>query len=46
MIRLEIKNYYTMLTPKQRKYQRYHQVKLINMTFLQVEKYYYLIKVE
>ena len=28
------------------KYQHYHQVKLINMNFLQVKKYYHLIKVE
>ena len=44
MIRLEIKSYNTILTDKQQKYQRYHQVKLINMNILQVKKY--LIKVE
>ena len=46
MIRLEIKNYNTILTEKQHKYQHYHQVKLITMNLLQVENYYYLIKVE
>ena len=46
MIRLEIKKYNTILTEKQRKYQHYHQVKLITMNLLQVENYYYLIKVE
>ena len=28
------------------KYQHYHQVKLINVNFFQVKKYYHLIKVE
>ena len=31
MRRLEMKKYNTILTEKQQKYQRYHQVKLINM---------------
>ena len=44
MIRLEIKNYNTILTEKQQKYQHYHQVKLINMNILQMKKY--LVKVE
>ena len=34
----------TILTEKQQKYQRYHQVKLINMNILQVKKYCLLIK--
>ena len=38
MIRLEIKNYNTILTEKQQKYQHYHQVKLINMNILQMKK--------
>ena len=44
MIRLEIKNYNTILTEKQQKYQHYHQVKLINMNILQMKKY--MVKVE
>ena len=44
MIRLEIKNYNTILTEKQQKYQHYHQVKLINMNILQMKKYQ--VKVE
>ena len=40
-----MKNYYITLTEKQRKYQHYHPEKLINMNFLQVKKYYLLIKV-
>ena len=44
MIRLEIKNYNTILTEKQQKYQHYHQVNLINMNILQMKKY--LVKVE
>ena len=46
MIKLKMKNYNTILTEKQQKYQHYHQVKLINMNILQVKKYYHLIKVE
>ena len=46
MIRLEMKNYNTVLTEKQQKYQNDHQVKLINMNFLQVTKYGHLIKAE
>ena len=41
-----MKKYNTILTEKQQKHQHYHQVKLINMNFLQVKKYYDLIKVE
>ena len=38
MRRLEMKNYYTILTDKQKKYnQHYDQVKLINMNILQVK---------
>ena len=33
MIRLKMKNYNTILTEKQEKYQYYHQVKLIDMNF-------------
>ena len=33
-----------ILREKQHKYQPYHQVKLINMNILQVEKYYLPIK--
>ena len=32
-----MKNYNTILTEKQQKYQHYRQVKLINMNFLQVK---------
>ena len=46
MIRLEIKNYNTILTEKQQKYQHYHLKKLINMNILQVKKYFFLIKEE
>ena len=46
MIRLEIKNWNMILTEKQEKYQHYHPQKLINMNFLQVKKYYLLIKEE
>ena len=37
---------YKILTEKPKRYQHYHQVKLINMNFLQVKQYYHLIKVE
>ena len=33
-----------VLTEKQQKYQRYHQVRFINMNILQVKKYYVSIK--
>ena len=46
MTGLKKKNYNTILTEKKQKYQHYDQVKLINMNFLLVEKYYLLIKVE
>ena len=46
MIRLEVKNCNMILTKKLQKHQHYHQVKLINMNFLQAKKHYYLIKVE
>ena len=35
-----------ILTENQQKHQHYSQVKLINMSILQVKKYYPLIKVE
>ena len=35
-----------ILRENQQKYQHYHQVKLINMNFLQVKKHYLLIKVK
>ena len=34
------------INKKQKKYQEYYQVKLINMNILQVNKYYLLIKVK
>ena len=43
MIKLEMKNYSTILIEKQPKYQLYHQVKLINMNILLVKVYYHLI---
>ena len=46
MMILKIKNYNTILTEKQQKYQHYHQVKVISMDFLQVTKYCHLIKAE
>ena len=36
----QIKEYNMMLIEKLRKYQRYHQVNLINMNTLLVKKYY------
>ena len=44
MVKLEIKNYNTILTEKQQKYQHYHQVKLINVSILQEKKHYLLIE--
>ena len=44
MIKLRMGNYNMILTEQQQKYQRYCQVKLINMNILQVKKYYYLTK--
>ena len=38
MLRLCMKNYNTILTEKQQKYQHYHQVKLTNMNYLPVNK--------
>ena len=38
MLRLCMKNYNTILTEKQQKYQHYHQVKLTNMNYLQVNR--------
>ena len=37
---------HTMSTETQQKYQHYHQVKLINMNIIEVQKYCHLIKVE
>ena len=45
MIQLRMKNYNIILTEKQQKYQRYRQVKLINVNILQVKENYHLIKV-
>ena len=39
-----MKNCNMILTEKQKKYQLYHQIKLINMNILQVKKYYPLVK--
>ena len=44
MIRLEMKNYYTILTEKLPKYLLCHQTNLISMNILQAKKYYHLIK--
>ena len=38
MLRLEMKKYNMILTEKQQKYQHYHQVKLVHMTFLTGEE--------
>ena len=46
MKKLKMKNYNTILIEKQQKYQHYCQVKLINMSILQVKEYYHLIKIE
>ena len=46
MIRLKKKNYNTILTEKQQKFQHYYQVKLINMNSFQAKKCYHLVKVE
>ena len=46
MIKLEMQNYNTILTRKHQKYQHCHQVKLVNMTVLQIKKKYLLIKEE
>ena len=46
MIKLKTKNYITILTEKQQKYQHYHQVKKINRNILQAKKYCHLIKVK
>ena len=48
MIRLEIKNYNTILLENDntRQYYYYRQVKLININILWVKKYCFLIKVE
>ena len=45
MMQFEMKKY-NMISEKQEKYQHYHQVKLINMNFLEAKKYYHLIKEE
>ena len=44
MIRLEMKNYNTILTVKVRKNQHDHLEKFINMNALQVKKYYPVIE--
>ena len=38
---IKMKNYNMILIEKPRKYQLYHQVKLINMNTLLVKKYYH-----
>ena len=40
------KNYNTILTEKQQKYQHYHQANLTNLNILQGKIYYRLIKVK
>ena len=44
MIKLEMSNFNTILIEKQQKFQPFHQVKLINMNFVQAKKYDHLIK--
>ena len=44
--KLEMKNYNMTLTEKQQKYQHDHLEESINMSILQVKKYYFLIKEE
>ena len=39
-----MKNFKTILTDKQQKYQYYHLEKLINMNILEVKEYYLLIE--
>ena len=39
MIRLEGKNYNTVLSEKHKKYQHNHQVRLIKMNILEAKKY-------
>ena len=46
IVRLEMKKYDMILAKKQQAYQRYCEVKLINMNILKEKKYYVLIKVE
>ena len=46
MIRLAIKNHNAVLTEKLQNCQHHHLKKLINMSLLQVKKYYILIKAE
>ena len=41
-----MENYNMLLIEKQQEYQHYHQVELININFLQENKYYHLIKLE
>ena len=44
MIRLEMENCNAILREKQQKYKHYHLEKLIDMSILQVRKYYPRIK--
>ena len=46
MIRLDMKNYNMILTDKQKKFQHYYQIKLININVSHMNKYYLLIKKE
>ena len=41
-----MKNYNMVLTEKQQKCRHYNHLKLIIMNFLQLKKYYHLVKVE
>ena len=43
--KIKDKNNNTIFTEELQKYQHYHQVKLINMNILQVNKYDHLVKV-
>ena len=46
MIKLKIKSYSPILIENYQNYQYYIQVRLINLNFLQMKKYFHLIKVE
>ena len=46
MPKLDVKYCNAILPEKNKKYEHLYQVKLIDMNFLQVNKYYHLVKVE
>ena len=46
MIRLEMKNYNTILTEKLQKYQHSFMANLININILQVKRYHHFTKVK